>query len=310
MECPELEIVATPFQFDFPVNALAWSQDGSYAAFAYPDNAKGSPQKLWLFDPESKTWTSLFEYAYIDMPFWSQDGEWIAFRVQDGLGGEDVYVVRRDGSDLKNLTASGDLPVEDRPYRMDGWITGNIIVRSGKPDSGGSVYLIRLADGQVRSMFDTELTKASFFPSSDGAWIAYDEYDTASFTHSLRVAEPDGANILELATFTGGTLYPIVWSPDNRQLAFVYYTEITQSTPTADVYIIDRNGKGLKQVYRGTTIGSLMFSPDGKHLLIGESSSATGSRLFTVDLNTLEQRILQSPGLSLDTDWYMPSWRK
>jgi Tol biopolymer transport system component len=53
-----------------------------------------------------------------------------------------------------------------------------------------------------------------------------------------------------------------------------------------------------------------MFSPDGNFLLISETTSATGSRLFVVDLNTSEQRLVQSPGLSMDTEWYMPSWRK
>jgi hypothetical protein len=308
-ECPPLETVKTPFPFNFTLSPLAWSPDGNAAAFAYPDNQAGSPQKLWLFDPQSGTWTSLFEYAYIDMPFWSPDGEWIAFRVQDGLGGEDVYVVRRDGSGLKNLTDSNDLPVEGKPYVMDGWISGNIIVRSGKPGQEGTVYLVRITDGHVSPMFETLLTKSTFVPSNQGTWIAYDDYDYSSLKHSLKVAEPDGAHAAELAGFTGGTLYPIVWSPDDRRLAFVYYTDATQGAQTADVYVIDRDGKGLKQVYRGTTVGSLMFSPDGAYLLIGESSSATGRRLFTLSLDTLEQRILQSPGLSLDTDWDMPSWQ-
>ena len=309
-ECPQLESVETPFPFDFTLTALSWSPDGNFAAFAYPDNTNGTPHKLWLFDPAADTWTSLFEYAYIDPPFWSPDGEWLGFRVQDGLGGEDVYVVRRDGSDLKNLTASSDLPMEGRPYVMDGWISGNIFVRSGKPGNEGVVYLIRVADGRVQSMFESLLTKAVFVPSHGGTWIAYDDYDYSSLKHSLQVAEPDGANIVELASFTGGTLYPIVWSPDNRRLAFAYYTEITQGSQTADVYVIDRDGKGLKQVYRGVTVGSVIFSPDGKYLLISETSSATGGRLFAVNLDTLQQRLIQSPGLSLDSDWYMPSWRR
>jgi hypothetical protein len=76
------------------------------------------------------------------------------------------------------------------------------------------------------------------------------------------------------------------------------------------VYVIDRNGKGLKQVYKGSTVGAVLFSPDGKNLIINETSSATGGRLFVVNLDTLEQRLIQSPGLTLDSDWFMPSWRE
>ncbi|MCI0610589.1 MAG: hypothetical protein L0Z71_16205 [Anaerolineae bacterium] len=309
-ECPQLETVHVPFDLNFTLTQLRWSPDGNLAAFAYPDHPNGTPYKLWSFDPAAQTWTSLFEYAYIDPPIWSPDGKWLAFRVQDGLGGEDVYVIQPDGTGLKNLTASENLPAEGRPYVTFGWVGQNIIVRSAKPGSEGSVYLIRIADGRVQLMFDTLLTKAAFVPSSDGAQLAYDEYNYDSRVHSLRVAEPDGANVLELATFTDGTLYPIVWSPDNKQIAFAYYTEFTQGTPTADVYIINRDGKGLKQVYRGVTVGSILFSPDGRYLLINETASPTGGHLFVLNLDTLDQRIIQAPGLLLDADWSMPSWRR
>ena len=306
--CPAVEAVDAPFPFDFSLTQLSWSPDGNLAAFSYPDDPDGTPHQLWLFDPAADTWTSLFEYAYVDPPFWSPDGNWIAFRVQDGLGGEDIYVVRRDGSDLKNLTASENLPSEFRPYTMAGWLTGNIIVHSAKPGSEGTIYLIRVADGQVQPMFDASLIKSLFVPSHNSAWLAYDDYDGE--THTLYVAEPDGANPLEMATFTGGTVYPIVWSPDDSRMAFAYLTGyMPGSTPTADVYMMDRNGRGLKQIYRGATVGALIFSPDGKFLLISETDRATGAQLLIVDLETLEQRMIQAPGLTLDSDWVMPSWR-
>jgi len=61
-------------------------------------------------------------------------------------------------------------------------------------------------------------------------------------------------------------------------------------------------------LYKGVTVGRILFSPDGKYLLVEETTSATGGHLFSINLETLEQKILSAPGLSLDTDWYAPSW--
>jgi hypothetical protein len=62
-------------------------------------------------------------------------------------------------------------------------------------------------------------------------------------------------------------------------------------------------------VYSGTTIGHLIFSPDGRFLVVEETNSLSGGHLFVVDLATLEKRILQAPLLSTEYDWYAPSWR-
>jgi len=169
---------------------------------------------------------------------------------------------------------------------------------------------VRASDGAVRPLFDSFLTKASFFPAPDGSALAFDDYDYTSQKHILMVTEPDGANPVDLATFTGGSLYPIVWSPDAARVAFVYYTSFASNNPTADVYVVGRDGRGLSQVYKGITVGRVLFSPDGKYLLIEETTSPTGGHLFVVDLSTLQSRMLQAPGLSLNADWYAPSWRK
>ncbi|MBI3175720.1 MAG: PD40 domain-containing protein [Chloroflexi bacterium] len=308
--CPQVETIPLPFALNFNLSPLVWSPDGKYAALSYPANGNGMPQNLYLFDPTANTWTALTQFPYIDPPFWSPDGTWIAFRTQDGQGGEDVFVVRRDGSDQRNLTASGSLPANARPYVMDGWLTENIILRSALPGKEGTVYLVRASDGAVRPLFETLLTKASFFPAPDGSALAFDEYDYVSQKHILMVTEPDGANLVDLATFSGGSLYPIVWSPDKTRVAFVYYTSFANGNPTADVYIVGRDGRGLSLVYKGVTIGRVLFSPDGNYLLVEETTSPTGGHLFVVNLSTLASHMLQAPGLSLDSDWYAPSWRK
>ncbi|MDO9299810.1 MAG: hypothetical protein Q7T89_00440 [Anaerolineales bacterium] len=305
--CPPMQIVNVPFPFNFTLNALSWSPDGKYAAFSYSDQPNGTPTKLWLFDAAANTWTSLAEFAYIDPPFWSPDGMWIAFRTQDGLGGEEVYVTHRDGTELKSI-AKG-LPAEGRPYIMDGWHTENIIIRSALPGREGMSYLVRASDGYARPMFETLLTKAQFTAAPDASLLVYDEYDYNSQNHVLKVMEPDGANAVTLANFTGGSLYPIVWSPNSQWIAFNYYSSFANGEPSAEVYIVSRAGKTLLSIYKGTTIGRLVFSPNGKYLLVEETTSITGGHLFLINLATLETKILQAPGLSTDYDWYAPSWR-
>jgi Tol biopolymer transport system component len=306
-KCPAVEAVAIPFVLNFTINALSWSPDGQYASISYSDNANGTPTKIWRFDPSDKTWTSLAEFPYIDPPFWSPDGTWIAFRTQDGFGGEEVYVVHRDGTELKNISTG--LPVDGRPYIMDGWYTENIIMRSALPGNSGSIYLVRASDGFARPMFETLLTKAQFIAAPDASMLVYDEYDYNSQNHTLKVMEPDGANAVTLANFTGGSLYPIVWSPNSQLIAFNYYSSFAAGTPSAEVYLVSRDGNKLTSVYKGTTVGRLVFSPNGRYLLVEETTSPTGGHLFLINLATLEQKILQAPGLSTDYDWYAPSWR-
>jgi hypothetical protein len=305
--CAPMQIVNVPFAFNFTINALSWSPDGKHAAFSYSDNPNGTPTKLWLFDPSNGAWVSLAEFPFIDPPFWSPDGTWIAFRTQDGVGGEDVYVVRRDGSELKSVSVG--LPAEGRPYIMDGWYTENILMRPALPGSSGSVYLVRASDGYARPMFEAALTKAQFIAAPDASLLAYDEYDYSSQNHLLKVMEPDGANPLTLVNFAGGSLYPIVWSPDSRWIAFNYFGSFTAGGPSAEVYVVSRSGGNPSSVYKGTTVGRLVFSPNGRYLLVEETTSISGGHLFVVDLATLEQKILQAPGLSTDYDWYAPSWR-
>jgi Tol biopolymer transport system component len=307
VNCPPMERIAVPFAFNFTINALAWSPDGRYATFSYSANPSGTPTQLWLFDAEAKTWRALAEFPYIDPPFWSPDGAWIAFRTQDGVGGEEVFIIRPDGTELKNIAA--DLPVDGRPYIMDGWYTENVIMRSALPGAQGNIYLVRAANGKSRPMFETLLTKAQFIASPDAGFFAYDEYDYTSQNHSVKVMEPDGANAEIIAQFTGGSIYPMIWSPDSSLIAFNYYGNLAGGNASAEVFIIPRTGGELKSVYKGNTVGRLLFSPNGKYLLVEETTSSSGGHLFLVDLATSNVSILQAPGLSTDFDWYAPSWR-
>lgn len=302
--CPSMEKISVPFPFNFTINALAWSPDGKFAAFSYSDAPNGTPTKLWLFDAEAQTWKSLARAPYIDPPFWSPDGTWIAVRTQDGVGGEELFVVRPDGSELKSISSS--LPMDGRPYIMDGWFGDRIVMHSAL---NGTMILVRAADGMVSPMLTASIAKAQFVASPDANWVAFDEFDAVAETHQLKVMQPDGSNAVTIAQFLGGSIYPIVWSPDGNLVAFNYYSGFMGNEPKAEVYVVTRGGENLSLVYRGTTVGRLLFSPNGQYLLVEETTSISGGHLFLINLVTLEQKMLQAPGLSTEYDWYAPSWR-
>ena len=301
--CPEAGVISTPFDLKFSLDKLVWAPDRDAAAFAYPINEDGNKSALFLFHPKSQSWQSLAEFNYIDPPSWSPDGVWLAFRVQDGQGGDEVYAVRRDGTQLINLSANEKLPEDGSPYTMSGWINNHALLHSR---SNGTLYMVRPDDAALTPLFETGLAKSDLVvPSPDGYFLAYSEVSGEKTT--LKLLTPDGSTLHELTAFQNRTIYPIVWSPDGSSLAFA--TLGSDLANGQDVYVIGQDGRNLQQVYHSTfaSINNLIFSPDGMYLLF-QDDDAAGRHILVVDLSTLEQRMLQVPNLPLDWWWLAPSW--
>ncbi len=302
-DCPEPEIIKTPVELTSSLQPLVWSPTRNEAAWAYPINADQRIWTLYLF--RQKAWRELVQMdRYMDPPMWSRDGEWIAFRVQDGVGGSEVFAIRRDGSDLKELTASEELPAQGRPYVMDAWLGENVVLRSGKPGGTGTVYLMRVGDGFVKPLFDTLLTKAPFIESPDGTLLATVDYDTNSQKQLVKIITPDGKTLRDLATFASGSVMGLAWSPDGAQLGFSHRTDSTSS-----VYVIDSDGRNLRQLPISATDTQFVFSPDGKYILI-QTIDGTGEHLYAIDLSTLQSHLVQAPGIPLNESWMLPTWVK
>jgi len=293
--CPAMEQVPLP-SLTYANNgpAMAWSPDNKMAA--YVANTANGPARLFVSAMPTPAWREVAAFASIDLPAWSGDGKWISFRVQDLQGGQDYYVVHPDGSGLKNVTATAGLPAADRPYNVDGWISNYLIVHSGMPDQAAKVYLLRADDGVVKTLFESTPTKVVYIPSPDGSRLAYDDYAGNSTTDSLSIVAPDGSGLLKLASFKT-SIWPITWSPDGATLAF--------AVDGSGVYTINRDGRGLKQVYGQAQVLNLAFSPNGQFLLV-ETGNPAG--LFVVDLSSLQTHLLEAPGVSLTDWWRQPAW--
>jgi hypothetical protein len=323
-DCPAPEQIPLPgkaYANNSPV--LAWSADGKKVAFvaSIEDIQVAS---LYISAVPDVDWKQVVRFALLDLPSWSGDGNWLSFRAQDANGNLDYYVVRADGSDLKNITASDKLPAEGRPYTVDAWIGNNLLLRSGKPGQEASAYLLRVDDMHVKPLFNAFTRKAAYFPSPDGSLLAFDEYNDQSSLHTLRLIAPDGSGLRDLASFNN-TIYPIIWSPDGNFLAFTVYGNPNDFHPIGHiidrnghgpklpnnggqrndaVYVIGRDGRGLKQFSAGTAV-NLAFSPDGHFLLIED---AVSRKILVADLNSLSTHVIKASSLSLADSWRQPAW--
>jgi hypothetical protein len=304
--CPEAEVIAPPFGLNFSLTSLVWAPDGDIAAFSYPISDDGNKSALFLFDPQTQAWQSIAEFNFIDPPFWSPDGNWLAFRVQDGNGSDEIYAIRRDGSQLTNLTESEKLPSEDSPYTLSGWINNYVILHSR---TSGILYLLRPEDGAVTPLFGTPVAKSDLVvPSPDGYFLAYTDASDQKIT--LKLLTPDGSTARDLAAFQNTSIYPIVWSPDGTRVAFATTTNGRDPTSGQDVYVIGSNGRSLQQVYHSASasIADIIFSPDGNYVLL-QDDVAAGRHIFVINLSTLQQHMLKVPNIPLDWWWLAPSWR-
>ncbi len=306
--CPSPENIALPdktYANNGP--ALAWSADGTHVAFA-ADTGTGKA-RLFVSRVPIQAWTEIAHFPYIDMAAWSPDGTWISFRVQDGQGNDDFYVIHPDGTNLHNITNTGTLPAAGRPYTVDGWITNQLIIHSARPGSDNTAFLLRVDDGQIIPFSVTLITKSIFYPSPDGSLLAFGQYDNASRTDTLRLIAPDGSRLRDLVTLKN-SIGSIVWSPDGNSLAFAVTGDSSQPQLQSSIYVINTDGRSLKQVYASdgsisSMIGTLTFSPDGQYLLLEDFGT---NHIFVVDLNSLKSSLLQAPGLSLNDYWRQPAW--
>jgi 6-phosphogluconolactonase (cycloisomerase 2 family) len=96
----------------------------------------------------------------------------------------------------------------------------------------------------------------------------------------------------------------LTWSPDGAQLAFIHRTD-----STAGIYVIDSDGRNLRQVYMSNTDLQFVFSPDAQYLLV-QTTDGTGEHLYIIDLETFEPYLVQVPGIALNESWKHPTWKK
>lgn len=164
-----------------------------------------------------------------DSANWSPSGEQVLF-VSNRDVVPDVWVVNRDGSDLKNLTPTG------QPHGFPHWSPdGEKILFTSQRDFNWEVYVMD-ADGQ-NPVNLTNHSAEDIDPqwSPDGKYIAFRSKRTGDA--DIYVMNAGGSDLVNVTSLPESNENVFAWSPDSEKI--LYVSDVDGDT---EVYIVNRDG--------------------------------------------------------------------
>jgi TolB protein len=221
--------------FSLNINSI-WSPDGR--SIAYASYRRGLPNIFVSHiysgtPPEELTRNAGNNF----LPAWSPDGTRIAFAsTRDGGGNTEIYVMNRDGSNLRRLT---NHPAADGSptWSPSGTQIAFTSDRSGEPE----IYIMG-ADGLgLQRITNGYSDRPTWSPAP------YNEIAYAARTgpgNDIRIIDLATRQVRQL-TFGEGTNESPAFAPNGRHLAFM-----SSRAGKAQIFTIARDGKGLRQLTR------------------------------------------------------------
>ena len=122
----------------------------------------------------------------------------------------------------------------------------------------------------------------------------------------LLLMDSDGRHSVILAHFTSGGLGPLEFSPDGREVAFLFNSIQNHSTSIMAVGVQSGTTVRLGPDEAGV-IGTFHWSPDGMHLVFDLNQSGRWS-IRSLDVETGVEEVLLPNGANGSADFRDPSW--
>ena len=208
------EAITTPSPY---ISHLSFSRDGRRMVYANVVTS-GNLQRVG-FDPLREivvgqpVWiTQGSRVAFV--PHLSADGEWLAFDTQTDKQ-EDIFVVRRDGTGMRQLT---DDAYKDRAPRWSP--DGKRIVFFSDRTGKWEIWMINADGSGLQQITHATGTVLNPIWSPDGTRLAYRNVGTSpSIIEVGKSWQDQTPQTLPPMSDPGDTLWAWSWSPDGRKLA-------------------------------------------------------------------------------------------
>ncbi|MCH7783657.1 PD40 domain-containing protein, partial [candidate division KSB1 bacterium] len=177
-------------------------------------------------------------------PEWSFDGKWIAFRrhglTKDSLS-NGIWIIDENGNNEKRVSNKDFGGPEWHPSKNE------ILIMGGKDDKikGEILYTYSLDNDQVTPFMIIENGSLIGHPkfSPDGMFIGYAWNPKTA--PAVWMTDIWGYNKRPLSTEWGKAF---AWSPNGRKIIFVPVNQFDLIEGNGDLWIINRDGSGLKQL--------------------------------------------------------------
>ena len=270
----------------------AWSPDGKKILFSsnrpgsqgignWIMNADGSDQRVFTtntfvrsrpsWQPNSSTPPSVGSSISTNGSSSGDAGEGkyglIALTFKDEAGKLQIFTIRPDGSQKKQLTFEGD---NGRPeWSPDGTKIAFATIRNGKGSVG-----VMAADGSSPKLL-TEGRHPSW--SRDGKRIAFARVDGQIWVMNI-----DGSNILQI-THSDSFKYGPSWSPDGKQMVFILLKNPESKTdPQPQIGIMNSDGTN-ERILTANDRSNVCKEPDGRESFLATAHDANAPAWSPVD---------------------------
>ena len=213
----------------------------------------------------------------------AENGEIVFASKRDG--DFDIYVMRADGSNVRNLThdsATDATEADDgQPvWSPDGRTIAFLSTRDhrGDGDAAPDVYVMDADGGDVRRLTENDAAERSLDWTRDGRLVFW-RCTGGVFGCSLVALSPDGGDEEELFD-AGDGLSGLSVSPDGSKVAFNRW-DVNAATNDVDVVVADLDGGGERPLTTAPGVdGDPEWSPDGTKLVFASDRDRNGDCFF------------------------------